>query len=56
MSDATFYTFGFQYDLVCDRTVFVSLSSSIYLFGILVGAPISGFLSDGGVPRHNVKS
>ena len=35
----------FQFDLVCDDAILVSLVSSI-LGGILVGAPLSGVLGD----------
>ena len=34
------------FDLVCARRYLVSLSQSIYMFGFLIGAVGSGFLSD----------
>lgn len=36
----------FQFDLVCSRQFYVSLSSSFFLLGVLVGAVTSGVLSD----------
>jgi len=35
-----------QFNLVCNNNYLVSLSQSIYMFGIMVGAIVSGILSD----------
>ena len=36
----------FQLDLVCDNHLYLSLLATIYLFGVLVGSPVCGYLSD----------
>ena len=45
-----------QYDLVCDDTLLISLISTIYLFGVLIGAPLSGVLSDRCLTKQEIPS
>ena len=35
-----------QFDLVCGDEWQISFVSTVYLFGVLIGAPLSGVLSD----------
>ena len=45
-NDGVFLLFDFKFDLVCDRAVLSSLSTSLVFAGWLVGAIIGGVLSD----------
>ena len=38
--------FGFQLELVCGQSWLNQLSTTIYMVGVLIGASLSGVLSD----------